>query len=101
MVLPFYNKMIFIIRMKREKEMSNDVKIKWQIAAAVFMCVVGAGLLIASFIVPPLGEIHPSILAALGEVLTFAGALLGISANYKIKVGEYIAQHGNQPTKDE
>ena len=61
-------------------------KVKWQIISAVVMIVVGAGLLIAGFIVKPTGEIHPSVLTALGEILTFAGALFGINANYSIKM---------------
>lgn len=64
----------------------NNNKIKWQIISAVAMIAVGAGLLIAGFIVKPTGEIHPSVLTALGEVLTFAGALFGINANYHIKM---------------
>ena len=59
--------------------MKNDIKLKWQIIAAVAMCVVGAGLIIAGFIVNPVGEIHPSVLTALGELLTFSGSLFGIN----------------------
>ncbi len=47
------------------------------------MVAVGAGLLIAGFIVPPTGEIHSSVLVAVGEVLTFAGSLLGIDYHYR------------------
>lgn len=72
--------------------MKNDIKLKWQIIAAVAMCVVGAGLIIAGFIVNPVGEIHPSVLTALGELLTFSGSLFGINAHYKIKVNEYQSQ---------
>lgn len=43
----------------------------------------GCGLLIAGFIVAPLGEIHQSVLIGFGECLTFAGALLGIDYRYK------------------
>lgn len=67
----------------------NNNKIKWQIISAVAMIAVGAGLLIAGFIVKPTGEIHPSVLTALGEILTFAGALFGINANYHIKMKEH------------
>lgn len=49
---------------------------------AMFMIVFGVGLTIAGFIVPPLGEISASVLTGLGESLTFAGALLGISLHY-------------------
>lgn len=50
---------------------------------AVFLCALGAGLLVAGFIVPPTGEIHNSVLVAFGEILTFAGAVFGIRYKYK------------------
>ena len=43
----------------------------------------GIGMVIAGFIVSPLGEIHSSVLVAFGECLTFAGTLLGIDYRYK------------------
>lgn len=64
-------------------------KLKWQIICAVAMVVVGAGLMIAGFIVQPLGEIHPSVLTGSGEILTFAGSLFGINVHYKLKLHEH------------
>lgn len=49
-----------------------------QLISAVFLVVVGAGLLIAAFVVDPTGEIHSSVLVAFGETLTFAGAVFGV-----------------------
>ena len=40
-----------------------------QLLAAIFLIVVGCGLLIAGFVVPPPGEIHNSVLIAFGEIL--------------------------------
>ncbi len=54
-----------------------------QLCTAVFMTVVGAGLLIAGFCVHPPGEIHSSVLVAFGEVMTFAGSLMGIDYRYR------------------
>ena len=68
-----------------EKERIKNVKLKWMIICAVFMVVVGAALMITGFIIPPTGEIHPSVLTGLGELLTFAGSLFGINATYRIK----------------
>ena len=45
----------------------------------------GGLLLIAGFIAPPPGEIHPSVLTAFGEVLTFSGALIGMDYKYRSK----------------
>lgn len=54
-----------------------------QLLAAVFLIVVGCGLLIAGFVVPPPGEIHNSVLIAFGEILTFAGAVFGLKYHYE------------------
>ena len=56
-----------------------------QLVCAVALVIVGSGLLISGFIVPPAGEIHPSVLIAFGEILTFVGALFGIDYHYKAK----------------
>lgn len=53
--------------------------------SAVFLIVIGCGLLIAGFVVPPPGEIHNSVLVAFGEILTFAGAVFGMRYHYKYK----------------
>ena len=53
---------------------------------AVGLCVFGCCLLIAGFIVAPLGIIHQSVLIAFGEVITFSGAILGINYAYQSKV---------------
>lgn len=59
-----------------------------QLISAIVLIIVGCGLLIAGFIMPPPGEIHNSVLIAFGEILTFAGALFGIDYHYKYKSNE-------------
>ena len=49
------------------------------------MTVFGCGIITVSFFIDPRGEIHPSVLAAFGEILTFAGTVLGIDYKYKSK----------------
>lgn len=56
-----------------------------QLIVSVLIIVVGCGLLIGGFFVPPMGVIDASVLVAFGEILTFAGALLGIDYHYKAK----------------
>ena len=58
---------------------------KIQLILSVGLCVFGGLLLIAGFIAPPLGEIHPSVLTAFGEVLTFSVALIGMDYKYRLK----------------
>lgn len=60
-----------------------EIKPIVQLWVACIMAAVGAGLLIAGFVVPPKGEIHHSVLVAFGEILTFSGAVLGMRYKYK------------------
>ena len=60
-------------------------KLTIQLLCAVSMIIIGCTLLIAGFIVPPLGVIDGSVLIAFGEILTFVGALFGIDYHYKCK----------------
>ena len=61
-------------------------KEKTQLIVACLLVVLGAGLLIAGFIVPPVGIIDSSVLVAFGEIATFAGSLFGIDYHYKYKI---------------
>ena len=65
--------------------MDNKTNLDLRLLVAVILTLVGSGLLIAGFIVPPLGEIDSSILVAFGETSTFVAAVLGIDYNYKYK----------------
>lgn len=65
--------------------MVNKKKIDFQIFAAFMLVLIGCALLIAGFIVNPLGVIDASVLTAFGEACTFAGALFGIDYTYKYK----------------
>ena len=58
---------------------------KIQLTLSVTLCIFGCTMLTAGFLCPPLGEIHPTILTAFGEVLTFSGALLGMDYKYRSK----------------
>lgn len=56
-----------------------------QLLSAVIVIIAGVILLGLGFFAPPKGEIHPTVLVAFGEILTFAGTLLGIDYHYKFK----------------
>lgn len=60
-------------------------KLKFQYAISALLVVVGCGLLIAGFCVPPVGIIDNSVLIAFGEILTFVGAVIGVDYSYKAK----------------
>ena len=63
-------------------------KEKTQLIVACLLVVLGAGLLIAGFIIPPVGIIDNSVLVAFGEVATFAGSLFGIDYHYRFKINK-------------
>ena len=56
-----------------------------QLFTAVVMCSFGGSLLVAGFVIPPMGEIHHSVLIAFGEILTFSGSLIGIDYKYRYR----------------
>lgn len=64
--------------------MNKEKKHNIQLYAALFMLLIGAGLLIAGFVVVPTGIIHQSVLIGFGEILTFAGSIFGIDYHYRI-----------------
>lgn len=57
-----------------------------QFILACILLIFGMGMLVAGFIVPPLGVIDGSLLIAWGETLTFIGAVVGIDYSYRVKI---------------
>lgn len=66
--------------------MTYKQKLDLRLIIACVLTVVGCSLLIAGFVVPPLGVIDSSVLVAFGETSTFVAALLGIDYNYKYQM---------------
>lgn len=64
---------------------SNKVEII-KLAMAVLIVMFGCLIITAGFCVPPRGVIDNSVLVAFGEILTFAGAVLGINYTYQFKL---------------
>lgn len=56
-----------------------------QFILACVLLVFGMGMLIAGFVVPPLGVIDSSLLIAWGETLTFIGSVVGIDYSYRAR----------------
>lgn len=65
--------------------MTKKMKLNVQLVVAALLILVGCGLLIAGFIVAPLGIIHSSVLVAFGETCTFVGALFGVDYHYRVR----------------
>lgn len=72
-----------------------DVKTNTIIALSVVSFVAGTVLCYIAVLVDPIGEIHHSVLTALGEFLTFSGALLGIGVYAKKQIDQ-IRNYANK-----
>ena len=68
--------------------MSLEKKLTLQFIFAWVLVVIGVVLMFFGFFAEPLGEISSSVLTAFGEILTFAGAVLGIDYRYRFKSEE-------------
>lgn len=65
----------------------NTTKEKILFGMSISSLAVGFGITIAGFCVPPIGEIHSTVLIVLGQCFVFAGAMLG----YKLSVRNGVA----------
>lgn len=63
-----------------------DIKSKFAIGTAVVAFVVGFGLTIAGFLLPPKGEVHDSVLWILGQALIYTASVLGIGMYFNSKL---------------
>lgn len=64
-------------------KMNAETKDWIKFISSIMLLVAGVVLIFISIYLPPLGEIHTSVLTVIGEILTFVGAVFGI--------GEYAA----------
>lgn len=64
--------------------------------AAVIAFLTGVGLCIAGFFVPPIGIISGSVLTALGEFLSFFGAVFGIGEFTRIQIAKIKRETMNE-----
>ena len=65
--------------------LSQKQKMTLEFLFGLICALIGIGLLWTSLFIPPVGIIDASVLAAVGEVLTFSGALVGIDYSYRFK----------------
>ena len=62
-----------------------NIKEKLAIITAIAAFIVGWGLTIAAFIVPPLGEIGDSVLFVLGQALVYCASVFGITSFFSVE----------------
>lgn len=53
---------------------------------ACILVLAGIVLIFLGFFIDPEGEISPSVLTAFGEILTFAGSVIGLDFSYRGKI---------------
>ena len=70
-------------------ELSYRDKVAYTVTIGAF--VIGVALSITGMILPPLGEVHPTVITLVGLFLSFAGALLGISHHFENELGKFKA----------
>lgn len=81
--------------------MKHSTKLTLQFVFAWVLAVIGLILIFLGFFVDPMGEIHPSVLTAFGEILTFSGAILGIDYRYKFKTDELDKMNNRNKNEEE
>lgn len=93
-----------------ERTEKLDIKTKFAIGTAVVAFVVGWGMTIAGFIIPPKGEVHDSVLWILGQALVYTASVLGIGMYFNNQMAKFRAdtrrfirdiEHGRGPEEVE
>ena len=74
-----------------ERTEKLDIKTKFAIGTAVVAFVVGWGMPIAGFIIPPRGEVHDSVLWILGQALVYTASVLGIGMYFNNQMAKFRA----------
>ena len=64
-------------------KLQEDEKDTIEYIVAIAMIIFGMILCLFAFFTPPIGEIHPTILGVLGQILIFVGAIFHL--NIKLK----------------
>ena len=70
-----------------DKESRSNRKAAY--VTAVISFVVGWGLTIAGFIVPPRGEVSGSVLAVLGEAMVYAASVFGVTLYFQNQMAKF------------
>lgn len=70
-------------------ELSYRDKVAYSVTIGAF--IIGVALSITGMILPPLGEVHSTVITLVGLFLSFSGALLGISHHFQNELGKFKA----------
>jgi hypothetical protein len=75
--------------------MEKDKKDQAAYITAIIAFIVGWGLTIAGFIVPPLGEVSGSVLAILGEAMVYAASVFGVTLYFRNQMEKFRSDTRN------
>ena len=70
-------------------ELSYRDKVAYSVTIGAF--VAGVALSVTGMVLPPVGEVHPTVITLIGLFLSFAGEFLGISNHYEKELGKFKA----------
>lgn len=70
---------------RKEMKLNFKERLNIQLSLGVLLALMGVALIWTGLFIAPVGEIHPSVLTAVGEAFTFSGALIGVDYSYKFK----------------
>lgn len=71
-------------------ELSYRDKVAYSVTIGAF--IIGVALSITGMILPPLGEVHPTVITLVGLFLSFSGALLGINHHFQTELGKFKSE---------
>lgn len=91
-----------------EKWRDLDIKNRLAVITAIVAFIVGWGLTIAGFVVPPLGAVSESVLWILGQALLYAASVFGVALyvggevkRLKGEVRQYMREGAHEETETE
>lgn len=70
-----------------DKESRSNRKAAY--VTAIISFVIGWGLTIAGFLVPPRGEVDGSVLAVLGEAMVYAASVFGVTLYFQNQMAKF------------
>lgn len=68
--------------------MNTETKDWIKFISSIVLLVAGVVLIFISIYLPPIGEIHTSVLTVIGEIFTFVGAVFGIGEYAMIQIAK-------------
>lgn len=76
-------------------------KLDQEFILACTLVLAGIVLIFLGFFTEPEGEISPSVLTAFGEILTFAGSVIGLDFSYRSKIANRKKDNEDNTKKED